>query len=547
MKQITLLLFCVSVLLTNAQTYFQEDFQVTTDLTAAGWTLYNDSNTPTSNPDYASIFTDAWNIVTWNSEAPNTVAATTSWFSPPGTADRWLITPAITLPAGTTPRVRFKIRSHDNGAFADGYILKVSTTGTAKADFTVDLLTVANAPNDLIANLPNTEVDLSAYAGQTIYLSWVNQFNDGNLLSVDDIVVDETPSCPPAANLTFDAFTDTTADISWDNAGDFTIEYGVFPYTQGGGGTTVNLTGVSSYQLTNLNPAISYDVFVTQNCGLSGGTSSSETITVGTRPSNVSTFPSTEDFEITPDQALILNLGVTRVQNTNPWNFSVDDLADGDTTNDFAFSGTNSFFSNNTFGAQDADATIFVGPYDLTTTNEYTFSVQQRNFEVEDATRPNKDIELIAAPTADGMNNTVLATFDEMNNITYMMRSGTFTPPTAGAYFFGVRDKSSFKTGITAGNSVFVDDFMVTAAPLSVSNVASLEVNAYYNNATGSLNYSSSSIVNEVEVYNMVGGLVNDFEVNDNEGSLNTDLKSGVYIASFTTQNGNQSIKFIVR
>lgn len=183
-----LLLIALLPLFSFSQNYFSEDFETITDLTSEGWTLYNDANTP--QPNYAPIITDAWNIVGWTGENGNLVAATTSWFTPAGTADRWLVTPAITLPADSNASLMFKIRAHDDGDFADGYTLKISTATASKADLSTDLLVVANAVNDIIANVDFTTVDLSAYNGQTVYLAWVNNFNDGNLLSVDDISVD---------------------------------------------------------------------------------------------------------------------------------------------------------------------------------------------------------------------------------------------------------------------------------------------------------------------------------------------------------------------
>ncbi|MEP5254517.1 MAG: choice-of-anchor J domain-containing protein [Winogradskyella arenosi] len=187
MKKTLLVLFLMP-LFTFGQNLFSEDFQVITDLSDEGWTLYNDANTP--QPSYATIITDAWNIVGWSAEDGNLVAATTSWFTVPASADRWLVTPGIEIPEGSNATLTFKIRSHDVEPYADGYTLKISTGTSSKADLSTDLLTVAAAENDLIANVATTTVDLSAYNGETIFLAWVDTHSDGNLLSVDDISID---------------------------------------------------------------------------------------------------------------------------------------------------------------------------------------------------------------------------------------------------------------------------------------------------------------------------------------------------------------------
>ncbi|WP_225036874.1 T9SS-dependent choice-of-anchor J family protein [Winogradskyella sp. SM1960] len=187
MKKILLLLFLVP-LVSLGQNLFSEDFEEIENLTSEGWTLYNDTNTP--QPTYASIITDAWNIVDWVDEDGNFAVSTTSWFTVPASADRWLVTPSIEIPEGSNATLSFKIRSHDEVPYADGYTLKISTGTASKADLSTDLITVDAAVNDVLANITATTIDLSAYNGETIFLAWVNTDSDRNLLSLDDISID---------------------------------------------------------------------------------------------------------------------------------------------------------------------------------------------------------------------------------------------------------------------------------------------------------------------------------------------------------------------
>ena len=155
-------------------TLFSDDFEVTPDLIVAGYTMYNDTNTPFGT--YAGIFTNAWETVQWVGEN-NTVASCPSWFSPTAAADRWLITPSITIPAeATSAQLTFKARAHDNPPFADGFSLKVSTTDTAKASFGTELLNVAAATSTNMEDQPDYVVDLTAYKGSTVYLAWVTKY-----------------------------------------------------------------------------------------------------------------------------------------------------------------------------------------------------------------------------------------------------------------------------------------------------------------------------------------------------------------------------------
>ena len=177
----------------SAQTaIYSEEFLELTNLNALGWTLYNDSNTPFGTYQ-ATFLNESWGIIEWNNEAPNYVASSTSWFTSVAPADRWMITPAIDLSAyfGGTVSLSFKARSHDVPPYADNFDVKISSTDTAKSSF-VTLYTSTSNPNIPISQTTPTIIDLSNYTGETIYLAWVNNYTNGNLVSIDNIEVTGT-------------------------------------------------------------------------------------------------------------------------------------------------------------------------------------------------------------------------------------------------------------------------------------------------------------------------------------------------------------------
>ncbi|MDN3677855.1 choice-of-anchor J domain-containing protein [Flavobacterium paronense] len=187
MKKITiLLLLFISSIKSYSQSIFEENFETTTDLLASGWVIYNDDHT--LNNGYDSIFTNAWEIVEWAEETPNKAASTSSAFIEAGPADRWLVSPAIAIPSNATNTLlTFKARCFDIFPRQDGFKLKIATTNNLKNSFTTNLLSVPNTPNTLLINTAKTSVNLSTYAGQTIYLAWVDDFENGNILAIDDI------------------------------------------------------------------------------------------------------------------------------------------------------------------------------------------------------------------------------------------------------------------------------------------------------------------------------------------------------------------------
>ncbi|HET8838329.1 MAG TPA: choice-of-anchor J domain-containing protein [Flavobacteriaceae bacterium] len=190
MKKITLLTFALLAVFTlNAQTtMFEEDF----DGSGPGissWTLIdNDGLTPATD---VSFITDAWNAIDrdgadggFGGPAGNFAAMSTSWYTPPGTADDYLISPAIDLTSATSATLQWDAKAQD-AAFPDGYEVLVSTSGTDIADFTDVLFSI---PAETSTYSTRTE-DLSTYLGQTIHIAWRNNSTDKFILIVDDISV----------------------------------------------------------------------------------------------------------------------------------------------------------------------------------------------------------------------------------------------------------------------------------------------------------------------------------------------------------------------
>lgn len=162
---------------------FSEDFQ---NGMPANFTLINvDGRTPNAAVAYIN---NAW-IVEDNGiiggPAGDSVAMSTSWYTPAGASDDWMITSAITLPATPAQVLRWRARAQDPD-FPDGYEVRISTTGVTVADFAAAPIYATTAESGTwIAR----QADLSAYAGQTIYVAFRNNANDQFILLIDDIEV----------------------------------------------------------------------------------------------------------------------------------------------------------------------------------------------------------------------------------------------------------------------------------------------------------------------------------------------------------------------
>ena len=184
MKKQLLALALLTAIYSQSQTW-SENFNATTAPgLPAGWMQNNvDGLTPSSNLSAYNFGTNAWVTRNFTSTDPQhaTSAASTSWYSTAGISNDWLITPSFTVPANAI--IDWEAIAVD-ASYPDGYQVKISNTGTAVTSFT-NLLTVA-AEND---TWTARGLSLNAYAGQTVYIAFVNNSNDMFVLLLDNIRV----------------------------------------------------------------------------------------------------------------------------------------------------------------------------------------------------------------------------------------------------------------------------------------------------------------------------------------------------------------------
>src|SRR5690606_9729595 len=118
-------------------------------------------------------------------------AGSTSSYSPAGTADDWMITPAINLTSNNY--IHWSARAGSSND-PDGYEVRISTTGKNIADFNTVLFSITEENSAWTQR----SVDLSAYDGETVYIAFRNNSYDKYILAVDYITVKETFNDDPA-------------------------------------------------------------------------------------------------------------------------------------------------------------------------------------------------------------------------------------------------------------------------------------------------------------------------------------------------------------
>lgn len=184
MKKTSLLFVILMIAFSSVKAQFSENFNTVADgAMPVGWTVFNvDGLTPYADVNFV---TNAWVAYTLDQVLPTQAAWSTSYYTPAGTANDWMFTPAVLVPA-TNAQLRYTVVT-PNASYPDGYQLRVMTDAPTAANLMTStvLLNVSAAETT-----PTTKViDLSAYAGQTVYFGWRNNSNDMVVLGIDDVVI----------------------------------------------------------------------------------------------------------------------------------------------------------------------------------------------------------------------------------------------------------------------------------------------------------------------------------------------------------------------
>lgn len=180
-KKLHLFIYCLFMIVyTQAQIILSEDFNSGFPV---NWQSVDvDGLTPVPQTAFCGV-AFGMHIDNDSTNTSDSVVVATSWFTPVGMANNYLITPSITLLANGN-FLTWQAKSYDP-SYPDGYMILVSTTTAAMAAFT-DTIYNTNAE---VPYWINRQLNLDAYAGQTIYLAFRHYANNKFILALDNIEV----------------------------------------------------------------------------------------------------------------------------------------------------------------------------------------------------------------------------------------------------------------------------------------------------------------------------------------------------------------------
>ncbi len=213
---------------------------------------------------------DAWNMdYAFNSFEGDQSAAITTDFNN-GNNNDWLISPTLLL----TGNQRLKFHQRVQSSFEpNDFEVLLSTTGTDVANFTLELIPLTSYGNttyvEYIVNLVDgTNTPISG----PVNIAWhvPNGGLDGWRLYIDNVIVEDIPSCPDPTNLELVSAANISADLSWEPGFQETAWEIVVQAPGTGEPTTAGdpVTDDPEYTAPDLTPNTEYEVYVRANCGV---------------------------------------------------------------------------------------------------------------------------------------------------------------------------------------------------------------------------------------------------------------------------------------
>lgn len=203
-----------------------------------------------------------------------------------------LVTPSMDISEVNNPQVTFFLTNQKIGVVDE---LRVYYKTSASGEWT------QIGENYNYENYPWTEITLNLpEASADYYIAFEGKFNFGGGVQIDDVTVQEGPSCLSPTNLTASNRTANSLFLSWTEPGTATtwnIEYGPVGFTPGSGTTVADTDGVIGETITGLSANTKYDFYVNADCG-SGDISAWEgPKQFSTTCDPIASFPWTEGFE----------------------------------------------------------------------------------------------------------------------------------------------------------------------------------------------------------------------------------------------------------
>jgi len=362
-------------------------------------------------------------------------------------------------------------------------------------------------------------------------------------IAIDDVAVNELPTCLPSNTPNVTAITATSASLAWTSggSGEANWDIEVLPAANTATGTPTD-TGVTNPVVKNsLNPATDYKFYVRANCGAGGLSPWAGPFTFTTACGTVT--PSyTQEFTTYPGACWTEgdNTDIATGPNGGNGVWAVDG---------FLNNGVTGAARVNIFGATDSDWLV-TPTFDLSSGSYgLAFDTGVTAFTGTGAgTIGADDKVLLLISNDDGTTWITLDTFDNTNSPS---NTGDAKIYDLAAYTSATTKFAFLMTeGATSGGDInfYVDNFKVDLhSILGVEEVRKIERFVMYPNPVeDKLTISAKNEIKQLLVVNMLGQTIKTVTPNSRDYQLDfSDFNSGIYFVKASVNNTEETFRIV--
>jgi len=361
----------------------------------------------------------------------------------------YLITPQFTLDGGQ--QLKFWVRARD-ASEPDEISVKLSGTNTAISSFTTTIMS-STAIN--FTTYTEYTIDISAYTGN-YYIAFVRENAPANgwYLYLDDVTVEDIPTCFAPTALAASSITNNAATFGWTAptsapADGYDIYYSTTSTAPNGSTTpTVENNATTSYNATGLTAATTYYWWVRSDC--SGGDTSTWASggNFTTLCDPIASLPWTENF----DAVTIPAFPTCWLKQNGDWvtTNNANSSYDAD-----AHSGTQ--FLRNSWSA--TNEYMWTPGFTLDASKVYNFKFYWAGDAYDGWTG---DVFVNSTQNSSGATQlgSSFVTSSETTTTTYQQETYSFQPSTTGTYYFAIRVNATSDPWY-----ISFDDFLLEEGP----------------------------------------------------------------------------------
>ncbi len=508
------LLLLAATMQSQAQ-IFNSGFENNNGTPLSAYTKINaDGLTVANYAEIQAFNTEAW--MQFYDGYDDKIAFSTSMYSPPGKANDWLITPAITLPADGKPTLYWKAKSYDT-TYADGYRVMISTTDTQMTSFT-ELLSV---PNEQAYDFNARTLDLSTYKGQTVYLAYVNNTTDGLYLALNDLYISNSENCvmPDKSGLSVSGLSENSFNLNWTpTPGITTYDVGLTDFSTSV--TSYGLQTTTSKSFSTLTSGKRYQAFL-RNADCGSGWAGPYSIWTATKLPYAYNFePTTENFgEYDSDG-----------WKSNSWVMGSLSGASQDGVG-YAFNGTSKSSTKNDW--------LYSYPIKLSVGEEVTITYYAA---MSTATASPGMLKVSVASAPDQASHLQELSTQVVTGNAYKKYTTQFSTTTPGVYYFGFGNVTA---PVAASGSLRLDNINFSSSILAIAENNGLsEIKIFPNPVKDILTISGAGKIQKTVVYAMDGKLVK-AQLHNLEQIDFSGIPKGIYLVKIYCEKGVVTKKII--